>query len=751
MMRIFILFSLGLILLCSVCAATDAQYVWVKVCATCHKTQLNQWQGSHHDLAMKHATPSTVLADFNDTSFTYFDITSTFFKKDKKYFVTTDGPNGELETYEIKYTFGVYPLQQYLVEFPNGHYQSLSIAWDSRSIEEDGQRWFHLYPDDQIKHGSSLHWTGLDQNWNYMCAECHSTNLMKNFDLSNDQFQTTWSDINVSCEACHGPGAEHVNWASTEKTDNQIANNGLVVDLRNSAAWIINQKTGLASRSLPKDSDVEIEICARCHSRRSAQWEDYVHGKPLLDTHIPATLNEGLYFADGQINDEVYVYGSFLQSKMYMHGVTCSDCHNPHTLDLKIEGNELCSTCHLATIFDTPTPHHHDDKGAGSKCVACHMPEKDFMIIDARADHSFRIPRPELSEALGVPNACTTCHEKESNTWAAAAIEKWYPNSGKRNKTHFGEMLHAGRSGSFDANQQLIELASNNDQPSIARATATTLLQNYINPYSITAINEMLHDENVLVRISAINSVEFLPADVKNKLLQHLLVDDLRMVRMVAARVLADSQDQFSDESLKNHFNHAIDEYIGAQNVNADRPEAHVNLGSLYMATQRMDQAQMEYETAIKIDANFIPAYINLADLYRARGLDAKGKQYILTAIKKRNDDGLTHHSLGLLYVRENNLHEALASFQKAVEVDSGNTRFKYVYAVALESAGEGDRAIEVLKQAHEQTPADRDVLYALISYNQKVGSIEAAKHYAKILVQVAPWDQNAQTILNQF
>ena len=737
----------GFVLSSSIWASNDSQFVGNKACESCHLEEYQAWQNSHHDLAMQEANADTVLGNFNQQTYKYFDVVSTFTNKDGKYFVETDGSDGKLATYEIAYVFGVYPLQQYLIEFPGGRYQSLAIAWDTRTKEEGGQRWFHLYPDEEIKHDNPLHWTGLDQNWNYMCAECHSTNLKKNFDQDTNTFNTSWSEINVSCEACHGPGAKHIAWAQQKPEEQKNADSGLL-NLDNTAAWIIDPNTGLAARSPKRTSHLEIEMCARCHSRRSIQSEDYHHGKPLLDTHLPATLSAQLYHPDGQINDEVYVYGSFLQSKMYQKGVTCSDCHEPHTLKLRAEGNNLCSACHLATKFDVPAHHFHQAESNGAECIACHMPEKNYMVIDARGDHSFRIPRPDLSLTLGTPNACIQCHQDQTNEWAANAVKQWYPDSPQRKGMHYGEMLAAGRLGTVEANQLLIALAGNQAQPAIVRATATAQLQDYLNPLTLNALNERLHDTEALIRFNAIGVADGLPADLKLKLLAHLLDDELRMIRIEAARVLASSKAQINDAGVKAKLEKAIEEYIAALRINADRPEALVSMGNLYASLQSADQAQAAYEKAIEVDPTFISAYVNLADLYRARNLDHEGKRYLLSAIEQQPDAAAPHHALGLLYVRQQKIKDALTALQKSVDLDPTNSRYKYVYAVALNSVGQSQEAINVMTKAHQQRSADREVLYALISFHHQAGDMKTAKRYAETLVKVAPWDREAKKLL---
>ena len=379
-------------------------FVGGDACVRCHRVQSNYWSGSHHDLAMQEVSDFTVLGDFNDMTFTYAGMTSTFFKRDGRFFVRTDGPDGELTEYPIAYTFGAVPLQQYLVEFPGGRLQVLSICWDTRPAAQGGQRWFHLYPDEKIDHNDELHWTGRQQNWNYMCAECHSTHVVKGYLEAEDRYETTWSELDVSCEACHGPGSAHVAWArerekrkgQEEVLDSPAAAGDMELAVRfkdpQEVHWAIDLETGTAKRSVPRESHFEVETCGRCHARRSPIDEEYRYGRPLLDTHRVALLDEALYYPDGQILEEVYVYGSFLQSRMYAAGVTCSDCHDPHSGGLYAEGNGLCARCHAPHRFDTPEHHFHKAESTGALCVECHMPVRSYMVVDPRHDHSLRIP-----------------------------------------------------------------------------------------------------------------------------------------------------------------------------------------------------------------------------------------------------------------------------------------------------------------------------------------------------------------------
>ena len=450
-------------------------FVGAASCSGCHETEFNLWQNSHHALAMQHATSDTVLGDFSDAQFQHFDTVSSFFERGDGFYVRTDNADGDLQDFRISYTFGVHPLQQYLIEFPNGRLQTLPIAWDTRSAEEGGQRWFHIYADEPITHDDVLHWTGREQNWNYMCAECHSTNLAKNYSLESDSFDTSWSEINVSCEACHGPASGHVSQAQTGEFSNSY---GLVANLDDSgrAIWEMRADTGIAERSEPRMRPPrQPEACSRCHSRRSVITAEYEFGRPLLDTHSPTLLDDVLYFPDGQIRGEVYVYGSFLQSRMYQAGVSCSDCHEPHSGQLLTgaDPSDICSTCHLPARFQSTEHHHHPADTVA--CVDCHMPSRDYMVVDGRRDHSFRIPRPDLSASAGAPNACSNCHADRDDSWTVAAVEEWYGE--KDAGSHFGFAIHAARTGEAGANNQLVAAISDTSVPGIARATALTELQ----------------------------------------------------------------------------------------------------------------------------------------------------------------------------------------------------------------------------------------------------------------------------------
>ena len=715
-------------------AGDKAEYVGRQVCAQCHEEQDQLWRGSHHDLAMQHATDKTVLADFSDQKFSYAGITSSFYKKNNKFMVRTDGPDGDLQDYEIRYTFGVTPLQQYLIELGDGRLQALSIAWDARSKPEGGQRWFHLYPDDEITSDDELHWTRVSFNWNGMCAECHSTNLQKNYDSKSDVFETSWSEIDVSCEACHGPASAHISWANKKPADASIDKGfDFLLDERKGVTWAIDGKTGSAKRSHKRASEKEIEVCAQCHSRRSAISDSYQPGKSFTDHYMPRLLDEGMYFSDGQIQDEVYVYGSFLQSKMYHKGVTCSDCHEPHSLQLRQEGNGVCLQCHAAEKFDSKAHHFHEADTQGASCAECHMPPRDYMVVDPRHDHSIRIPRPDLSVKFGTPNACNNCHKDRDATWASSKADQWYGSS-HVSFQRYTEALHAGRRGEAHAGKILVEQISDIETPSIAIATSMSLLPAYLDKSNLGVLQAGLNNESALVRVASVSALEYLPAQVRVQWAYPLLTDDARIVRIEAARVLATIPAGELPDQQRKIVDKATEEYIQSQTVNADRPEAQLNLGNFYVAKQQFKNAEMSYKKSITLDSSFVAAYVNLADLYRLqkRAADADDVLNKAKTISPGNAD--VYYAMGLSLIRQQKNDEAVKELKSAATLAPDNARYTYVYAVALNSTGKSEEALEQLQHAHDRFPNNVDILSALVSFHRDAGNEFAAQSYMKKL-----------------
>jgi predicted CXXCH cytochrome family protein len=713
-------------------------YVGRQACAGCHAPETALHAGSHHDLAMQPATPETVLGAFDGRQLVSNGITSTFLRRDGTYLVRTDGPDGALHDYPVAHTFGVTPLQQYLVEMPDGRLQALSLCWDSRPAAEGGQRWFHLYPDERIDVRDPLHWTAPAQNWNYMCAACHSTGLRRNYDAAARRFDTQWAEIDVSCEACHGPGAAHVAWAAKPEGERGAeAGMGLTVDLTpRGGTWGLADGAPIAALSAPRTGRTQIETCGRCHARAAQIAEEDARGQALAQTHLVAELDEGLYHPDGQIQGEVYEYGSFLQSRMFAAGVVCSDCHDAHSGGLRAEGNGLCAPCHRAAAYDTPAHHHHTAGGEAARCTSCHMLARDFMVIDRRHDHSFRVPRPDLSAALGTPDTCTDCHRDRGAAWAADAVRRWYGADRSRGP-RWAEALAAGRAHDDAGGPALAAVVDDPPQPAIARATALGLLAPYLSAPDVTRVERALRDPDPQVRRAALGLLFAWDPARRWQTGAPLLEDPVRSVRLAAVDALADAAGTVTPAAAQRAaFERAVAEYRAAQSLNADRAESWLNLGSLDARLGRAEAAEAAYRRAITTDPHFLPAYVNLADLYRALGRDADGEAVLRQGLA-RADDPTLRYALGLLLVRQQRRDEALAELRAAAQADPGAPRYAYVYALALDGAGRRPDAIAVLEAAHRRATGDRDILAALVSLTAQSADTAAAQRWGAALRQL--------------
>ena len=671
---------------------------------------------------MQEARPGAVLGRFDGSAFTDSGVTSRFSRRGDRYFVNTEGADGNLHDFEIRYTFGVYPLQQYLVAFPDGRIQPLPLAWDSRPPAEGGQRWFHLNPGNRVTHTDELHWTGRQQNWNFMCADCHSTGVRKGYDASTDRFRTTWSEINVGCEACHGPASRHVEWAAYPKLlrgllwrDDRLP--ARLTD-RHGVKWAIDRTTGNARRSSPPRANNEVESCATCHSRRVQIADGYGAGAPLLDYYVPSLIVSGLYYPDGQQRDEVYTYASFLQSRMSHAGVTCADCHEPHTQRLRAPGNALCAQCHIAAKYNSPAHTFHSVGAPGSACVSCHMPSTIYMQIDPRLDHSIRIPRPDLTVSTGVPNACNGCHTNRPAEWAAAQVASRY-GTARKGFQRFAASFSADDRNLPGADHSLAEVAGDSTEPAIVRASALARLAAHPGEFALASSRTAASDSSALIRRSALGILDAYPPRERVAVATPLLRDPSRAVRIEAARILAPAAGSLGGDDRREAFARAANEFVASQRLQADRPENRTNLGIFFGQLGKSAEAEAEYKSALRLAPRYEPAYVNLADLLRAEGRDADAEGVVRAGVTALPDDPTIHHALGLLLVRSGKRAEALPELALAASLGPDEPHFAYVYAVALRSAGRDHEAIAVLERALARHPADPELTLGLEAFKR--------------------------------
>ncbi|WP_439101326.1 tetratricopeptide repeat protein [Congregibacter sp.] len=719
-------------------------FVGTEKCAGCHDSEHGQWTDSHHDLAMQKPTADTVLGDFDDARFEYYGVETQFLTRDGNYFVRTDGPDGSITEYPVAWVFGVDPLQQYLLPMEDGRLQALAVAWDTRDAEEGGQRWYHLFPDEEIRFDDPLHWTGPYLNWNTRCAECHSTDVQKNYSADTRRFATTFFEEDVGCEGCHGPGSKHQSLAQSGALGGNNAS-GLQTDLSARGQWFFPEGSAIARRRTALNDQQQVDNCGRCHARRGTLGH-YNYGKPLSDTHRLALLGEPLYHHDGQILDEVYVYGSFMQSKMSQAGVVCANCHEPHSNKLRAEGNGVCAQCHKSEVFDSPKHHHHPATGAGAQCVNCHMPSKTYMGVDARRDHSMRIPRPDLSVMIDTPNACTDCHNEQSSQWALDALRDWGTDFGNTSQ-HPAVAMAALQRGDIRAAPSLLELANNGKKPSIWRATALEQVSASGTEGALQVAQGLLIADDPLLRVSAVRAMQQLPVARRYLALAPLIKDPVAGVRMEVAMSLAavplDELGPARQQSLLALF----DEYKAVQRQHLDMPAINMQLGIFNATRGDFPAAESAYREALALNPQLMSAYLNLADLLRGQGREAEARVQLEKALAVNPQSGDAMHSLGLLEARGGNRDSALELLGKAAALETVGSRHRFVYGVAQHDFGDMAGALKTLTRLHSALPADEQVLLALVNYNAESGNRDIARRYVQKLLMLAPQNPNYQRL----
>ncbi|MEW5738993.1 MAG: tetratricopeptide repeat protein [Myxococcota bacterium] len=724
-------------------------YVGAAACTRCHPAQAEAWKGSHHDRAMEAATPEAVLGDFDDATFSQAGLSSRFFRRDGGYFVHTDGPDGGLAVFPIRYTLGFFPLQQYLVELPGGRLQALGIAWDARARSAGGQRWFHLYANAPPRPGSAMHWTGVAQTWNHQCADCHSTHLVKGYDADGGRYDTTWTDPDVACEACHGPGSRHVEWARDGGVGADPSRGlTVVLDERRGVTWVMAPGAATASRSTPRSSARELEVCARCHSRRQQLTDAWHSGQPFLDGFRPSLLEAGAYFVDGQAREEVYTWASFLTSRMHARGVTCSDCHEPHSGKLRAPGNLVCAPCHAAAVYDAPAHHHHKDSAEVS-CVQCHLSVRTFMTVDPRHDHSFRIPRPDRSDALGVPDACRACHQDRPPGWTAEAVARWFPSPGPGFQS-FAEAFEAADRGGPGARGALAAIINDATQPAIVRASALERLGLLLDEASLPVVERALGDRDPLLRAAAAEVAERVDGPTRARWLAPLLGDPIRDVRLRAARSLAGEGEASLSPADRARFERVLGDWVAAERFNFDRAEARANVGELFARRGQLDEAVALLESAVALDPEFAPARLNLADLYRALGREGAAERTLRDAIAAEPTVAQFHYALGLALRRQRRNEEAARELEEAARLAPDDSQIVHALALLRVEQGKAPEAMERLARLLTVHPNDRQALLTLAQLRSSAGQHRAALELVDRLRELEPGRVELDTLRRQ-
>lgn len=767
--RLIVLLVLQLTGLWCSATASSNQYIGSDSCKNCHQVEYQQWQTSDHHKAMQTPNAQSVLGDFANKTVEFHNITSRFFIEDNQYFIETLNKHGNRQTFPVIYTFGFSPLQQYILDTGNGHMQAFNVAWDTRAKLQGGQRWYHLQADESITSDHPFFWQRHFQNWNSRCAECHTTGYEKNYQIETNSYATQFAEATVGCESCHGPAALHQTQANNSAFD---IHKGFTQLLAKPPVWGFSAKDPIAnivSGSKNQTKRQYMQQCADCHSRRSpiADKTQLINQSPAdyHNVNSISLLSANLYFDDGQIKDEVFVMGSFLQSKMAEAGVTCSNCHNAHTGKLRLPGNQTCTQCHNASTYDLPEHHQHKADTTGAQCVNCHMPSRTFMQVDDRRDHSFVIPSADVSRAIDSPNVCLNCHQKEGLSWVAAQLNTWRtsPTSLTSPVSQSANILsnsaipaskassnHWSKIHLLPATEQVI--FAQQTLPNTSAMVGAKLLE-IINQQpsqaSITLAIEQLSAKQPLLRRAAINVLRHLPPNHGYQYLYPMLKDPVRSVRFQATSLLATWLSHMP-KTLLPELSFAIDEYTASLLLTADFPGSQLNLAQLALAMGDTSKAQKHFEKALTIAPHLPAAMLSFADFWRQTNNQAKELVLLEKAIAVNRDFADVLHQYGLFWVRKKQYYKAAKWLVKATYLVDSQPYYAYVAASALHTIKRTNQAIDLLLAANKRWPEQTDLLFSLALYADKTNNKTALKIALTELQILIPSDPQVQQWLKK-
>ena len=611
-----------------------AAYAGSESCRGCHRADYDLWAQSNHALAERPLQPAIDRTAFDPPrDFKHGDEITTFQSTNGQFQIVTLGPESNRQPYRVERVFGHDPLIQFLTPFPGGRYQVHEASYDPKS-----NQWFYVYGDDLRFPGEFGHWTGRGMNWNSQCAECHNTRLHKDYDAATDSYHTTMAEMAVGCEACHGPLKAHNEWRNA------------------------HTNTTLIDPTVSKMPPTRIVgLCGSCHSRNTDLTENFKPGDSFYDHYALETLDgDKRWYPDGQIKDEDYEFEAFLGSKMYQDGVICLDCHNPHSYKNTLAGNDLCMRCHIggypkAPKID-PVNHKHECQ---SDCIGCHMPVTVYMQRHPRRDHGYTIPDPLLTRELNIPNACNRCHANQTTDWAVKYTAEWYGTNMNRPTRERARWIAAAESGEAGAQNKLMGLLADTNQPAYWRAVAATFMSRWATePATQTALLAQLKNEHPLVREKAVRALEPALADTNVfAAIKPMLNDPLRNVRVAAAWVLratVDMQGQ-AGQDLQRMLD-----------LEADQPTGQFEAAMLLLARQQPAEA--------------------LEHLKKATAWDKLSPPFLCTQAEVQDQLG--------------QLPEALKTLDQAEAAVPDDPHIPYVRAMILKRNGRDDEARAAARRA---------------------------------------------------
>jgi len=721
-----------------------AQYAGSASCLECHEDAHQLWQVSNHRYAERPIHLDMDRSAFDPPRTFHHASQSTEVRlRDGRCEVVTLGLNGRREAWPADRVIGHHPLRQFLVPAPGGRWQTLEASYDPVTNE-----WFNVYGEEDRQPGEWGHWTGRGMNWNQMCATCHNTRLRKNYDVVNDTYRTTMAELSVGCEACHGPLKTHGEWRKEHPDP-------------------LEPDPTLA----PIPPAAMRDTCGACHARRGELTGDFRPGDSFFDHFSLVIVNEtDTFYPDGQVRDEDYEFAPFLGSRMHQGGVTCTDCHDPHSMKTRLPGNWLCMRCHNGSVTNAPliqpvahSQHRvfgYDTNGVpaavdlldylpgrfpetGGECVNCHMPQTVYMQRHSRHDHGFTIPDPLLTRQFGIPNACNRCHTDKDVAWSIDAVDRWYGPKMDRPSRHRAIAIALARQGADTGRDSLLRRLPEEPLPYWQAAVISLLARWVDDPRVADTLIAQLRNPHPLPREMAASALGPLVSAGRADLLralQRALEDPSRNVRVAAGWALRHALDP--DTVAGREVRHFLD-------LNADQPTGQLQLAVWQLSRQQPEGAAQHLSRAIAWDPNSAPLRHEYAIVLSQLGRSREAVAELEVAARLEPAVGEYPFKLALGWNEIGDLPKAVAALEEALRRDPGHSRAWYNLGLARDALGQPEGALEALVRAESLNLRDPQLPYARATVLGRQGRTAEARDAARRALEIDPGFAPARQLLD--
>ena len=701
-------------------------YLGSSKCRSCHEKFYQLWAPSHHGLAMQPYTEAFAEANLKP------QLEEIVIGKTRYRAVTDEGPgfvveseSGNQKKYPILHVLGGKNVYYFLAALEKGRLQTLPVAYDVNK-----QQWFDTaasgvrhFPD---RTDEAVHWTDREYTFNTSCYGCHVSQLVKNYDLKTDSYNTQWQEPGINCEACHGPAEEHVRVCTEEGPENAP------VDL----------KLDTVTRSRGFTAHQVDSACSTCHAKGMPITNKFIPGDSFFQHSDLVTLESPDYYPDGRDLGENYTITSWRMSPcIQSEELDCISCHTSSgRFRFKDTPNDACTSCHPEKEKDFQAHTHHEKSDV--HCIQCHMPMTNFAGMN-RSDHSMRPPMPSATIQFKSPNACNFCHENKDAKWADEHVRQWHQEDYQKPVLEIAALIDQARKENWTNLSDMLAYLQRKDKDEIFANSLIRLLRGNGDDRIGRVLAQLLeNDPSPLIRSSAADGLELYLSETTVPVLAAATKDPFRLVRVRAIPSLAAVPEQMIPADLRKPVQNASAEYIKAMGSRPDDAMAHYNLGNYYADKKKPQQAIECYETSIKLQDGLILPYVNSSLAYNQLGDNATAAERLKKAIAIEPNSDAAHLNLGMLYGEMGQYEKAIDEFRTTFKLNPQSAAAAYNLCVLL-AEKDPPQAISWAKKACQLQPNNARYAYTLAFY------LHQAKRTPEVFAVLEPFVGQKTTEVN--